>query len=106
MPSDFWPDALHELQTATSLGGTRRRRPARASRDLSEPEPVAITKERAHKANSLRLQEYQLLFLAVAELCVRTATARSVLVRYAFASSAKLPRSHSITTRAAASRLK
>src|SRR5262249_53683720 len=52
----FQAGALHELHPVSSHGGTRHRRPVRAGRDLREPEPKSVTKERAHKVCAPRWQ--------------------------------------------------
>jgi len=71
--------------------------------------PQGLAKERADKANSHELQgPYPFFLSAACPECPHrhTPVLRSVLMRYAFASSAKQPRSQSITTRAAGSRLR
>jgi hypothetical protein len=57
MPSGITPTLSMSYIPRSSFGGTRNRRPARASRDHNEPEPMAKAKERGNKRNTFQLQE-------------------------------------------------
>ena len=57
IPSGFTPMLSMSYVLHPCNGGTRNRKPARASRDHNEPEPMAKAKERVNKRNIFQLQE-------------------------------------------------